>query len=316
MKKMYKILLSIATILVCGVAYDIYSNDNVGTRSYSTATDKDWINSFVDFVTFSKNETFSPNNSFNEQLNKNHQNQKPSLHTKKEENQRMDVQQSVTSEMVGSTIGLEETDELFSELDKKWQQSDKGWLIISLDDIKNENEKLYQLQMIEGLRLYGSLSGGKLTHEFEGLKHKRKVDIKNTDFEPTDLSAYFANTNLTMTGRTYGGAINDGKYNEIFYLYENGNQKIEYSEHYLNPKNNTVIEVVKETLNETIKGVPLTFETVTENGKDTEKNGTYYNAQFGVNGRYFSVSSHNIGKAEMINLVSEIIDKNTPKPIQ
>ncbi|MDC4689222.1 hypothetical protein OHV80_17620, partial [Acinetobacter baumannii] len=101
----------------------------------------------------------------------------------------------------------------------------------------------------------------------------------------------------------YSGAINEGKYNSLYRLYENqdGSTKFEITEMYLNPNNSAIVEVFQESLNHNVNNVPMTIETLrTENGKDI------YNVHFNYNDRYYSLSTENMTRAQVENILNQI----------
>ena len=83
------------------------------------------------------------------------------------------------------------------------------------------------MAQINNLRTYGSLSGGKVTHEFEKIEEKRNNinNIEKTSFQPTNLDN-LVDDSLKITGRLYSGAFNkDTGYDSVYRLYENNSGK-------------------------------------------------------------------------------------------
>ncbi|MDO5650895.1 MAG: hypothetical protein Q4G13_02005 [Moraxella sp.] len=206
-------------------------------------------------------------------------------------------------ERLDDKIDIDKND--FAELRKL---SDNGVLIVPLKDITDNNHKKIQEKRVDNLIKYGSMSGGKLPHEFANIAQKRTTQNKPLAFTATNTE-YFVqqlNSELELTGRLYTGVVDGNGYNSVFHLYENSDnsKKLEINEMYLNEKNNTVVEITEELLNHKINNLPVTFETISDN-----KN-TYYNAQFAVKNRYFSVSSENINRSDLENFIGEIILDN------
>lgn len=155
----------------------------------------------------------------------------------------------------------------------------------------------------DNLNRYGSFSGGKITNEFSNLDKKRAAlqEEKPLDFKPTNTDSLVPD--LKLSGKWYSGAINEGKYNSLYRLYENqdGSTKFEITEMYLNPNNSAIVEVFQESLNHNVNNVPMTFETLrTENGKDI------YNVHFNYNDRYYSLSTENMTRAQVENILNQI----------
>lgn len=179
-------------------------------------------------------------------------------------------------------------------------------MFLSIDDpMLSPEEKAEALTQINNLRIYGSLSGGKVTHEFESIEAKRNNinNVEKTSFQPTNLDSLVEN-NLRMTGRLYSGAYSqeDG-YDSVYRLYENNSgKKLEVTEMYLNPASNTVMQVTKETLNHKIDSIPMTFETLKNKDGDL-----IYNAQFNLNNKYWSLSGMGYDQATFEQTLSKII---------
>lgn len=166
---------------------------------------------------------------------------------------------------------------------------------------KSQKEAL--AKEFNNLNRYGSFSGGKLTHEFTNLDKKRAAlkEEKALDFEPTNTDHLFPE--MELTGKWYSGAINDGKYNALYRLYEGQDgKKFEITEMYLNPENSSIVEVYKESLNYNVKNIPMTLETLkTENGHDI------YNVHFNYKDRYYSLSTENLSRTQVEHLLNSLI---------
>ncbi|ENW81283.1 hypothetical protein F909_02574 [Acinetobacter sp. ANC 3929] len=154
----------------------------------------------------------------------------------------------------------------------------------------------------DNLNRYGSFSGGKVTNEFSHLDKKRAAlkEDKPLDFKPTNTDLLVKN--MELTGKWYSGAINDGKYNSLYRLYESQDgRKFEITEMYLNPDNSSIIEVFEESLNYNVNNVPMTIETLkSENGKEL------YNVHFNHNNRYYSMSTENFNRQQVEKILDSI----------
>ncbi len=187
-----------------------------------------------------------------------------------------------------------------------------GIMVLSVNDpMLSPEDKKEALAQINNLRIYGSLSGGKVTHEFEKIEEKRNNinNIEKTSFQPTNLDN-LVDDNLKITGRLYSGAFNkDTGYDSVYRLYENNSgKKLEATEMYLNPASNAVMQVIKETLNHTISDVPMTFEVL-----KSQDGSLIYNAQFNLNDKYWSLSGIGYTQASFEQTISKIIDANSVK---
>lgn len=197
-------------------------------------------------------------------------------------------------------------DEGYVDLTELRKNSDNGVRIVSVNDSDFDAEERQSiLEGINNLKIFGSMSGGKITHEFSDLNSKRgKIEQENTSFKPIDN---ILGKDFEMTSRVYSGAYSqDSGYSSVYRLYENPSSgaKIEFTEIYLDPKNNTVMEVVKETLNRSVNSVPMTFETI-----ETKESGTVHNAQFNVGEKYYSFSTQGISSDSLENILSHVIEK-------
>ncbi len=194
----------------------------------------------------------------------------------------------------------------YNDFSKLRENSIDGVRIVSINDAGfDTSERQDILEKINNLKMSGSMSGGEITHEFSDLNLKRgNIEEKKTSFKPVDK---IIGKEFVMTSKVYSGAYSqDTGYSSIYQLYENPSNgaKIEFTEMYLDPKNNTVMEVVKETLNHSIDNVPMTFETI-----KTPDSGTIYNAQFNVGKNYYSFSSQGVAPDEFENVLSKVIKK-------
>lgn len=191
----------------------------------------------------------------------------------------------------------------FSGLREKFPE---GVRLLSLKDSDLPAAAKEVLQKkFDNLNQYGNMSAGKVTNEFQNLDKFRGMLSKNEKlaFQPLD-SQYFVPSDLKLTGKYYSGVHDEVEgYNSYYRLFEGADgRKIEVNEMYLNPKNNTVVDVFSESLNKNISGKPMTWQAV------PTENGTLYSADFIQDGKMFSVSSMSLSESEMQNVVSNIIN--------
>ncbi|WP_312049864.1 hypothetical protein [Acinetobacter courvalinii] len=183
------------------------------------------------------------------------------------------------------------------------QRYPDGVLYITLAESnlpKSQKEAL--AKEFDNLNRYGSFSGGKITHEFSHLDKKRAAlkQEKALDFVPTNTDNLLPG--MDLTGKWYSGAINEGKYNSLYRLYEGqGEQKLEITEMYLNPNNSSIVEVYKESLNYNINNVPMTIETL-----KTDNNADIYNVHFNYKDRYYSLSTLNLSRNQVETILTTL----------
>lgn len=73
---------------------------------------------------------------------------------------------------------------------------------------------------------------------------------------------------------------------------------------YLNPSNNTVLDVFKESRNTELDGVSMTWQT------KPNSTGNDYTADFVINQRKYSISTTGYSEAESKQIVSNLIKAN------
>lgn len=197
----------------------------------------------------------------------------------------------------------------FVDLTNLRKKYPNGVKLVSIDEQNlSSDDRQEMLKQINNLKIHGSLSGGKITHEFSDLDTKRNHlhEYKQTSFTPTEFLDIL-NHDMKLTGKIYSGAYSDETgFDSIYRLYENdfGN-KLEVTEMYLNPKHNTIMEITKETLNHTISDIPMTFETI-----KTDNSNIVYNASFTVNEKYLSFSSMGYTQQDFEEMLLKYIQKN------
>ena len=117
----------------------------------------------------------------------------------------------------------------------------------------------------------------------------------------------FVPTDLKLTGQYYSGTYNEKEgfdaYTRLYESTANG-KKIEVSEMYLNPSNNTVLDVFKESRNTELDGVSMTWQT------KPNSTGNNYTADFVINQRKYSISTAGYSESESKQIVSNLIKAN------
>ncbi len=151
-----------------------------------------------------------------------------------------------------------------SELRKNYPDGVR-YLNIDSSDLSLEQKEMFKKDF-ENLAKYGSFDGNAPDqNEFkeEDLAKLRKMINKQEvlSFSPIEESRFVPN-DLKMTGKYYSGTYNEKQgFDSYTRLYENASngKKIEVSEMYLNPSNNTVLDVFKESRNTELDGVSMTW---------------------------------------------------------
>ena len=215
-----------------------------------------------------------------------------------------------TNKVEGMTTST--NDEAFldmSELRKKYPDGVR-YLNIDSSDLSPEQKAMFKKDF-ENLAKYGSFDGKTPDqNEFkdEDLTKLRKMinEQQALSFAPMEENR-FVPTDLKMTGKYYSGTYNEKQgFDSYTRLYENASNgnKIEVSEMYLNPSNNTVLDVFKESRNTELDGVSMTWQT------KPNSTGNDYTADFVINQRKYSISTTGYSEAESKQIVSNLIKAN------
>ncbi|MFW2044227.1 hypothetical protein ACG9ZE_21600, partial [Acinetobacter sp. ULE_I053] len=184
------------------------------------------------------------------------------------------------------------------------------YLNIDSSDLSPEQKAMFKKDF-ENLAKYGSFDGNTPDqNEFkeEDLTKLRKMinEQQALSFAPMEENR-FVPTDLKMTGKYYSGTYNEKQgFDSYTRLYENASNgnKIEVSEMYLNPSNNTVLDVFKESRNTELDGVSMTWQT------KPNSTGNDYTADFVINQRKYSISTTGYSEAESKQIVSNLIKAN------
>ena len=196
-----------------------------------------------------------------------------------------------------------------SELRKNYPDGVR-YLNIDSSDLSLEQKEMFKKDF-ENLAKYGSFDGNAPDqNEFkeEDLAKLRKMINKQEvlSFSPIEESRFVPN-DLKMTGKYYSGTYNEKQgFDSYTRLYENASngKKIEVSEMYLNPSNNTVLDVFKESRNTELDGVSMTWLT------KPNSTGNNYTADFVINQRKYSISTAGYSESESKQIVSNLIKAN------
>lgn len=158
---------------------------------------------------------------------------------------------------------------------------------------------------IKNLYKYGSLSGGKITHEFSNLDEYRKFLKKygyktiqeKISFTPKDIP--LNNKDLELTGSYYSGGYTENKgFDSLYRLYEApSGEKVEVNQMKLD-KDGMKLLVIEETLNYRLNNTPATLETF-----DSDMT---YNIRFIHDGYRYAISTKNLDKNYIIDLANSL----------
>jgi hypothetical protein len=183
-----------------------------------------------------------------------------------------------------------------------------GVKLVSLYTANLSNEQRLRLKEdFENLNKYGNFNKNKLGNEFKGIKKYRKNINKNYPLSFTPIENEFLENNFNLTGKYASGVFSqDSGFDSYTRLFENKNTKqiVELTEMYLNPKNNTMIEVFKESFNHNINGVNLTFQEIPVG------NTKVYTVDFVSNQKMYSLSTIKVDKKDVENLIFSLIEES------
>lgn len=160
---------------------------------------------------------------------------------------------------------------------------------------------------IARLNSVGSLKGG-LTTQFKQATHA-KMTYRFGRKQPLAFmpvrSQLMASSGFVLTGREYEGEIHNGKYHELYRLFENPTTKgrIELFETLINQDRPVVM--IQETLNDQIAGVPVCLEQMTD-----KKGRVYYSVSFVARDRYYRVNSKLVPKDQLMAILTEVVQAN------
>lgn len=178
--------------------------------------------------------------------------------------------------------------------------------LVSLDQAPLSPQKKMELaDKIKNLYKYGSLSGGKITHEFSNLEQHRNFLTKygydtikeKISFSPKDIP--LNNSSLQLTGSYYsGGYTQNSGFDSLYRLYESPNgEKIEVNQTKLS-KDGMKLLIIEETLNYRFNKIPATLETF-----DSDMT---YNLRFIHDGYRYAISTKNSDKDYIIDIANSL----------
>jgi hypothetical protein len=196
----------------------------------------------------------------------------------------------------------------------QFSRAKDGVIIESVEDGNYSPQEKKEIEdSIENLKRYGSLSGGRMTTEFSNADYNRDtlstIGIKDilakVGFQPYDLTQAMSEKGLKLTGSSVGGANNGTGFDSFYRLYESKDgQKFEVGETKISPTE-TVVTLVKETLNANINGTPALVQHIDNNNVNS--------ALFVTNGYQYSIASMGMDKNSMLNIASNIVTARSKK---
>lgn len=176
------------------------------------------------------------------------------------------------------------------------------------DSVYDESTKSDIKKGIENLKHYGSISGGVQTNEFADAKASiatLREQSKHKILNALSFTPYLANTiyaDFNLKGADVGGRYSDKGFDSLYTYYENNQgARIALSEMQLKA-DASKIQIIKETLNTSIQGIPMTWQTI--------ENGNIYNIRFVSGHRHYNISTQGIEKKKVLYLVEHLIKKN------
>lgn len=222
------------------------------------------------------------------------------------------VENTIVNEVESKSLNTEgiSSSDLITPQDLKNERAKypSGIKITTLDEA-NLSDKTRTLlkQKFDNLHKYGNFNANKLAGEFKHIKKYKKNINKDypLSFVPTENE--FLEKNFNLTGKYASGAYSKGVgFNSYTRLFENKEtlQKVELTEMYLNPKTHSLIEVYKESFNEKINGLDLTFQEIPVG------NTTVFTVDFFNNQKMFSLSTIRVQKEDVEDLVSSLITQS------
>lgn len=193
-----------------------------------------------------------------------------------------------------------------AELRKKYPDGVR-YLDLNKADLSTEQRSMLKKDF-ENLAKFGSFDGNAPDqNEFKEddlIKLRKMLNEKEKlSFSPLEENRFVPN-DLKMTGKYYSGTYNEKEgYDSYTRLYENtsNKNKVEVSEMYLNPSNNTVLDVFKESRNADLEGVSMTWQ------KKPNATGDNYTADFVINQKKYSISSVGYSELETKQIISNLI---------
>lgn len=182
---------------------------------------------------------------------------------------------------------------------------------VSIDDSTLDTDLKQSLkEQAENLKLYGSFSKGKQTHEFKNTSYykERLKDLGNflkikekLNFTPSEIDKILG-SNFELVGADYSGTYveNEG-FDSVFRTYENNrdNSKIEINEMLINPAN-TKVDFYKENTNTYINSSPATIE------KIQTPRGYIYNLSWINNQRSYYLSTQGLTESQVMQYAQKI----------
>lgn len=223
----------------------------------------------------------------------------------------LNEQSQFTEKVEAKTTSINDT--AFQDMAELRKMYPEGVRYLNIDHADLSPElKLMLKKDFENLAKYGSFDGNAADqNEFkeEDLEKLRKMLNKQEKLSFSPIGErQFVPKDLKQTGKYYSGTYNEKEgfdsYTRLYESAANGN-KVEVSEMYLNPRNNTVLDVFKESRNADLDGVSMTWQTKPNaTGSDPANN---YTADFVINQKKYSISTAGYSEAEARQIVSNLI---------
>jgi hypothetical protein len=162
----------------------------------------------------------------------------------------------------------------------------------------------------DNLKIKGSFSGGKVTHEFvsDDFLKRRALELggvegvrKRLSYSSVDLARVLPDMDIVGADRT-GVFTPEKGWGSAFYLLNerNGVRRIELSEIYLG-NNDTSVRRFSDNVNDYIAGVPATVERLYDSNQKE-----IVNVHWSSGGRDFSISTLNMNRAEAMAIAEKI----------
>lgn len=172
---------------------------------------------------------------------------------------------------------------------------------------------------LKNLRETGSLSGGKVTHEFrsvgsmsENLQKKGlKTLLAQLAIEPTDLGAILGPSYVLVGADSQGKWVEKRGAQGFFQIVRNvsGNQMVELSERQLDVLGGDGTVMAVESENARVAGFPATLERLVD-----DYGATLHNIQWAAKDRMFHLTTKNMEADEVQKLATAITQRSMALP--
>lgn len=158
---------------------------------------------------------------------------------------------------------------------------------------------------IKRLHVIGSLKG-MLTTQFKQATHAKMTyrfgRRQKLAFEPV-RPAILASQGFVLTGREYEGNLINGAYQSLYRLFENPISKARIEIFETRITADQPVEMIAETLNESVLGVPVSLERFTD-----KKGVVYHSATFVAKDRYYVINTKAVDRQLLIDVLQQIVE--------